>query len=117
VVFKTLHSLREFEKEHFGFLKTLEDYNLVREIGYYQAEGRPLTLKQLFLLEVGSAATVQRRLRRLREAGVIQQRRSAADRRAIELTLSPKATRAFEKYGELLYSAAARKPKARPQRA
>jgi DNA-binding MarR family transcriptional regulator len=116
VIFRALRSLREFEKEHFSVLRTLEDYNLVREIGYYQAEGRPLTLKQLFLLDVGSSATVQRRLRRLREAGVIQQRRAAADRRAIELSLSPKFTKTFEKYGELLY-AAARKPRARPQRA
>lgn len=115
MIFRTLRSLRAFEKEHLDFLKTLEDYNLVREIGFHQAEGAPLTLKQLFLLEVGSTATVQRRLRRLRDAGVIQQRRSIADRRAIELSLAPKITKAFERYGELLYSAA-RKPKVRPQR-
>ena len=33
--------------------------------GYHQPKGKPLTLKQLFLLGVGSIATVQRRLRRL----------------------------------------------------
>jgi len=100
-VFERLRALRVFEKQHLGFLRTIEDHNLVREIGYHQAEGRPLTLKQLFLLDVGSVATVQRRLRRLKQLGIVQQRRSAADRRAVELRLTAKAMRIFEKYGSL----------------
>jgi hypothetical protein len=101
-VFKRLRGLTDFERQHLGFLRTIEDHYLVREIGLHQADGRPLTLKQLFLLDVGSVATVQRRLRRLRQLGVIHQHRSSADGRAIELTLSPKTIRLFEKYASVL---------------
>lgn len=97
-VFERLRALRSFEKQHLGFLRTLEDHNLVREIGYHQVEGKALTLKMLFLLDVGSVATVQRRLRRLKQLGIVHQRRSDADRRAVELTLSAKCLKVFERY-------------------
>lgn len=97
-VFERLRALRSFEKQHLGFLRTLEDHNLVREIGYHHVEGKPLTLKKLFLLDVGSVATVQRRLRRLKQLGIVHQRRSDADRRAVELTLSAKCLKVFERY-------------------
>ena len=80
-VFERLRTLRTFEKQHLSFLRTVEDHDLVCEIGYHQAEGRALTLKQIFLLDVGSVATVQRRLRRLKQLGVVHQHRSAADGR------------------------------------
>ena len=105
-VFERLRALRIFEKRHLGFLKTIEDHNLVTEIGYHQAEGKPLTLKQLFLLDVGSVATVQRRLRRLKQLGIVHQRRSPLDGRAVELSLTPKCIRLFAKYETLLRSAA-----------
>ena len=99
-VFERLRALTAFEKQHLPELRTLEDHHLIHEIGYHQAKGRPLTLKQLFLLDAGSIATVQRRLRRLKQLGVIAQRRSPTDRRAVELTLSPKFQRAFTRYGQ-----------------
>jgi DNA-binding MarR family transcriptional regulator len=102
LVFEKLRARTAFEKQHLPQLKTLEDHRLVHEVGYHQSQGRPLTLKQLFLLDTGSIATVQRRLRRLKQLGVIQQRRSATDRRAVELTLSPKYQRLFARYGQLL---------------
>ena len=95
---KKLRALRDFERQHLGFLRTMEDYNLLREIGFHQAEGSPLTLKQLFLLDIGSVATVQRRLRRLRQLGVVHQQRSELDARAVEFTLAPRALRLLEKY-------------------
>ena len=101
-LFERLRALRTFEKQHLGFLSSVEDHHLIVEIGYHQAKGRPLTLKQLFLLDVGSVATVQRRLRRLKELGLIQQRRAASDRRAVELTLTPKCVRIFAKYGGVM---------------
>jgi DNA-binding MarR family transcriptional regulator len=97
-----LHALRAFEKQHLDFLGTVEDHHLIGEIGYYQSKGKPLTLKQLFLLDVGSIATVQRRLRRLKELGIVQHRRSASDRRSIELSLSPKCVRILAKYDTLM---------------
>ena len=97
-----LRALRAFEKQYLDFFSTVEDHHLIGEIGYHQSKGKPLTLKQLFLLDVGSIATVQRRLRRLKELGLVQQRRSAADRRTVELSLSPKCIRIFAKYGALM---------------
>lgn len=101
-VFELLRSLRAFEKRNLQFLRTVEDFDLVREIGYHQERGRPLTVKQLYLLDLASMATVQRRLRRLRQAGAIQQVRSGEDGRSMELRLTPKAAKAFERYAELL---------------
>src|SRR6185369_18025892 len=109
-----LHALRVFEKQHLDFLGTVEDHHLIGEIGYHQAKGKPLTLKQLFLLDVGSIATVQRRLRRLKELGIVQHRRATSDRRAIELTLSPKCVRILGKY-ETLMSSKASAPDAGPE--
>lgn len=101
-LFEKLRALRAFEKQYLDFFSTVEDHHLIGEIGYHQSSGKPLTLKQLFLLDVGSIATVQRRLRRLKELGLVQQRRSAGDRRTVELTLSPKCVRIFAKYGALM---------------
>jgi DNA-binding MarR family transcriptional regulator len=101
-LFEELRALRAFGKRHLDFFSTAEDHHLIGEIGYQQAKGKLLTLKQLFLLGVGSIATVQRRLRRLKELGLVQHRRSASDRRAVELTLTPKCMRIFGKYETLI---------------
>src|ERR1700694_1825003 len=94
-LFEKLRALRAFEKQQLDFLSTVEDHHLIGEIGYHQAKGKPLTLKQLFLLDVGSIATVQRRLRRFKGLGLVQHRRAASDHRAVELTLSPHGPRVF----------------------
>jgi DNA-binding MarR family transcriptional regulator len=112
-LFEKLRALRAFEKQHLDFFSTVEDHHLIGEIGYHQAKGKPLTLKQLFLLDVGSVATVQRRLRRLKELGLVQHRRAANDRRAVELTLSPKCVRIFAKYDALMSSKPAARDAAR----
>jgi len=103
-LFDKLRALRAFEQQHRDSLGTVEDRHLIGEIGYHQGKGKPLTLKQLFLLDVGSVATVQRRLRRLKELGLVQHRRAANDRRTVELTLSPKCVRIFAKYDALMSS-------------
>ena len=104
-VFDRLRALRAFEKQHLHFLSWGGDVRLIGEIGHYQAQGKPLSLKQLLLLDIGSIATVQRHLRRFRALGLVQHRRMPGDRRAVELTLSPKILRIFEKYGALMGSA------------
>lgn len=101
-LFDKLRARSAFEKQRLEFFGTVEDHHLIGEIGYHQATGKPLTLKQLFLLDVGSVATVQRRLRRLKELGLVQHRRSPSDRRAVELTLSPKCLRNLAKYDALV---------------
>ena len=101
-VFAQLRALAEFRRRDLPFLKTVEDHDLVWEIGHYQVLGASLTLKQLLLMGIGSSATVQRRLRRLKLRDVVRQRPSQADGRVMELTLSPGSMRLFGKFGMLL---------------
>lgn len=101
-VFLRLKALREFERRNLPFLRTGEDYDLVCAIGLHQGQGKPLTVKQLFMLGLGSVPTVQRRLANLRRAGVVQQRRCEHDRRSVEVLISPKALKAFAEYEEFL---------------
>ena len=107
--FERMRALRAFENQHLLFLKTRGHHHLIVEIGHQQAVGKPLTLKQLFLLNIGSVATIQRHLRKLKELGLVQHQRAADDRRAVELTLTPKCLRIFAKYDTLMDS----KPPAR----
>ena len=62
--------------------------DLVREIGFHQVDGKPLTLKVLLLAGIASSATVQRRLARLRSLGVVVPKRASHDARVVKLTLS-----------------------------
>lgn len=103
-VFERLRALRAFEHQHLHFLSWGGDHRLIGEIGHHQANGKPLTLKQLFLLDVGSVATVQRHLRRFKNLGLVHHGRAASDGRAVELTLSPKCLRIFTMYGNLMCS-------------
>jgi DNA-binding MarR family transcriptional regulator len=100
--FARLKALRSFERRYLAFLKTKEDFDLVQEIGYHEDAGTPLTLKQVFQLGIASVATVQRRLKRLRDQGHIRQSRSRSDRRTVELGVSPKLRRIYEQYAALL---------------
>jgi hypothetical protein len=97
-----LRELRAYEKRHLPFLTTCEDHDLVCEIGHHQGLGKPLGMKHLLLLEIGSVATLQRRLRRLRHAGLLKCERSARDRRAVEVTLSTRLLRAYARCGRAL---------------
>lgn len=102
--FEKLRALRTFRAEHADIFSTLEGHHLISEIGLHQAKGEPLTLKQLFLLGIGSVATVQRRLRRLKALGLVRHRQAPSDRRSVELTLSPKCVRVFAQYDALMSS-------------
>ena len=102
LVFMKLRALRVFERRHLDFLRTIEDFDLIREIGYHQERGTPLSMKALYRLNVASAPTIQRRLRQLRQAGAIRQLRSREDRREIELRVAPKVQKVLARYAALL---------------
>jgi DNA-binding MarR family transcriptional regulator len=104
-VFRRLRAIREFEKRQLAFLETVEDLDILVEIGLRQGTSAALTLKQLLLLDISSPATVQRRLRRLRQQGVVQQRRCPQDRRNVELTISARFLRTLDRYGQVLSGA------------
>ena len=91
--FRALKASGDFRRRHLPFLKTLEDQDLVRAIGFSQETGHPLSLRHLFAQGIGSVATIQRRLSRMKRIGVVAQTRATHDKRVVTLTLTPKARR------------------------
>jgi len=98
--YSVLRKIGSFQKKHLSMLQSHEDYSIAVEIGYHQEIGKPLTLKQLFLLEIASPATVQRRLKRLINLGVVSKKYRQNDGRMVELGLSSQTDRAFRKYAD-----------------
>jgi DNA-binding MarR family transcriptional regulator len=101
-VFTKLRTLRSFQRSRLRFLRTLEDLDVLCEIGLHQEKGRPLTMKELHRLHLGSVPTMQRRLRRLRQFGAVASRRTERDGRAVELRITPRALKLFNRYATLL---------------
>ena len=71
-IFSSLREVIRLEQHHLPFIESIEDRDIAVEIGWHEmVGGEPLTLKGLFLLDIGSVATVQRRLARLVEKDVV----------------------------------------------
>ena len=70
-LFAGLKKIREFEKLQLSFLNSVFDFDIVIEIGYHEEMGHPLTMKQLFLLEICPRSTVRRKLGKLIDQGVV----------------------------------------------
>ena len=103
-LFTGLKKIREFERRQLPFLKSVFDFDIVIEIGYAEEQGQPLTLKQLFLLNLSSRTTVRRKLAKLIERGIIIRRKHANDHRASLLMISPSSVKLLSKYGGTLTS-------------
>jgi len=103
-LFTGLKKIREFERQQLPFLKSVVDFDIVIEIGYAEEQEQPLTLKQLFLLNIRSRTTVRRKLRRLIEQGIVLRRKHANDHRASVLTISASSVRLLGKYGGTITS-------------
>ncbi len=97
-LFTGLKKIREFERQQLPFLKSVVDFDIVIEIGYAEEQGQPLTLKQLFLLNIRSRTTVRRKLRRLIDQVIVLRRKHAKDNRASLLTISASTVRLLSKY-------------------
>lgn len=98
-IFSDLRNVIRFERLHLPFIITLEDRDIAAQIGYHDViRGEPLTLKLLYLLDIGSIATVQRRLARLVGKGVVFKRRHKGDRRALTLHLTAGARREYQRF-------------------
>ena len=102
-MFAKLHAARAFARRNLPFVETLEDFDLLLEIGVHQQRGTPLTMKKLYLLDLASVATIQRRLRRLKRRGAVIQRKSPRDRRVLELEVSSKVVKALNGYAEFVF--------------
>jgi hypothetical protein len=104
-LFTGLKKIREFERLQLPFLKSVVDFDIVIEIGYAEEQqGQPLTLKQLFLLNISSRTTVRRKLARLIEQGIVIRRKHANDHRASLLIIAPSTVKLLSKYGGTLTS-------------
>src|SRR5665811_907952 len=101
-LFTGLKQIREFERLQLPFLKSVVDFDIVIEIGYAEEQGQPLTLKQLFLLNISSRTTLRRKLARLIEQGIVIRRKHANDNRATLLIISHSSVKLLGKYGSTL---------------
>src|SRR5450631_3774985 len=106
-LFTGLKQIREFERLQLPFLKSVVDFDIVIEIGYAEEQGQPLTLKQLFLLNICSRSTVRRKLARLIDQEIVIRRKHAKDLRASLLMISPSSVKLLSKYGGTLTSISA----------
>ena len=106
-LFAGLKKIREFERQQLPFLKSIIEFDIVIEIGYAEEQGQPLTLKQLFLLNIRSRTTVRRKLARLIEQGFVVRRKHADDKRATLLIIPPASIKLLGKYGGTLTSISA----------
>lgn len=97
-LFTGLKKIREFERGHLPFLRSVVDFDIVIEIGYAEEQEQPLTLKHLFLLNLSSRTTVRRKLARLIEQGIVIRRKHASDHRASLLTISASTVKLLGKY-------------------
>jgi hypothetical protein len=103
-IFTGLRKIREFERRQLPFLKSVVDFDIVIDIGYAEEEGQPLTLKQLFLLNLSSRTTIRRKLATLIERGIVKRRKQTTDNRAWLLTIAPSIVKVLGKYGGTLTS-------------
>jgi DNA-binding MarR family transcriptional regulator len=101
-LFAALRKIREFERQQLPFLKSIIDFDIVIEIGYAEEEEQPLTLKQLFLLNISSRTTVRRRLARLIDHGIVMRRKQPKDHRSAILTISSSSLKLLGKYASAL---------------
>jgi len=101
-LFARLREIREFERKHMPFLKSIVDFDIMIEIGHAEEEGHPLTLKQLLLLNLSSRTTVRRRLARLIAQGIVKRRKNSDDHRSSLLHVAPSSIKLFDKYHGVL---------------
>ena len=101
-LFASLRKLREFERVQLTFIRSLIDLDIIIEIGYAQENKQPLTPKPLFLMGLGSVATVRRRLAKLTELGIVHRRANPNDQRSDVLTVSRSGLKLMGQYGAQL---------------
>jgi hypothetical protein len=97
-LFTGLRKIRQSERTHLPFLRTVIDYDIVVEIGYEEERGQPLTLKGLYLLDICSHGTLRRRLTRLIVNEIVIREKHPVDGRASLLLIPPATVKLFSKY-------------------
>src|SRR5271166_5611522 len=101
-IFEKLNTIRAYQRAHLQFLESLEDYDIVCEIGAAQEAGKFMTAKQLLLCDLGAPATLRRRLERMVKMGIITKRRNLHDGRMAELRLASDVLKSYAKLGKAI---------------
>jgi DNA-binding MarR family transcriptional regulator len=97
-LFAGFRKMRDLERKHLPFARTLVEFDLIVEIGYHEERGKPLTLKHLLTLGICARTTLRRKLDSLVEQGVIVRTRRASDGRAVVLGVSKSALQRLDRY-------------------
>jgi DNA-binding MarR family transcriptional regulator len=97
-LFAGLRKLRDLERKHLPFARSLAEFDLIIEIGYHEERGKALTYKHLLTLGFCARTTLNRRLNGLVEQGAITRTRSARDARAVVLGVSKSAMQRLHRY-------------------
>jgi DNA-binding MarR family transcriptional regulator len=106
-LFAGFRKMRDLERKHLPFARSLVEFDLIIEIGYHEERGKPLTLKHLLTLGICARTTLRRKLNSLVEQGVIVRTRRETDGRAVVLGVSKSALQRMDRYrGGLLASIA-----------
>ena len=100
--FKLLNNLRVFQRAHMPYLQTLEDYDIVCEVGTAQEAGRPFFAKHLVEDRLGAPATITRRLNRLVKLGIVTRVRDYEDGRMASLRLPADVLKAYGKLAKVI---------------
>lgn len=100
--YKKLKLIRSFIARLPG-LKSYKDFDIAVEIGYHQRMGKPLTLKQLLLLDIAAGATVRRHLSRMIREGTVIKITPPNDHRTVHFTLSQDTIRTLDQCLEKIH--------------
>jgi DNA-binding MarR family transcriptional regulator len=106
-LFAGLRKIRGFQRLQLPYLKSISDFDIVIEIGYAEERGHPLSIKQLFLLNICSRTTVRRKLASLIQQGIVIRLTDQNDKRASLLTISPASVKLLTRYGGAITAIAA----------
>jgi DNA-binding MarR family transcriptional regulator len=97
-LFAGLRRMRELERRHLPFVRSLAEFDLIIEVGYHEERGTPLTQKQLLALGICARTTLRRKLNGLIEQGVLARTRHDGDGRAVVLGVSKSAVQRLDRY-------------------
>ncbi len=95
--FEKLNRIRAFQRQHMPYLKALEAYDMICEIGTAQEKGTLILAKHLIEDNLGANATLRRHLERLVKLGIVTKSKGKDDERTAPLHLSKDALKAYGK--------------------
>ncbi|WP_295523509.1 hypothetical protein [Limnohabitans sp. Rim8] len=91
---------------HIGVQLTPMETHVLQEVALRYFEERALTVSEaLALKDLGSPATMHKRIKRLRHAGLLSFKQEDTDHRTKYLIATPLATLHFERMGEAMHKA------------